>query len=160
MILYEILMIDYRWLSEKYAAVVARKRYSPQAIVVSRVQARPIQIETRERLGSCFCLAVKRFPLPTKQLACGDLSGIGLSWYRWFPREILFVGTWGFARLFLFHVTPAERMLPSADSRRFSSAEKAEDKQEKRRDPSRAILGFMPDPAAPRRRIRTGRTRP
>jgi len=141
-------MIDYRRLSEKCAAVVARKRDSPQVVVVSRVQARPIQIETRERPGSCFCLAVKRFPLPTKQLACGDSSGIGLSWYRWFPREILFART-----TFPSHAMSAERMLPSA--------EKADDKQEKRRDPSRAILGFiMPDLAAPRRRIHTGRTRP
>lgn len=54
------------------------------------------------------------------------------------------------------YATPVERMLPSAGSRSFSSAEKAGDKREKQRDPSRAIFalcripprragGFAPD---------------
>lgn len=106
-ILYEALMIDYRsWhLSEKYAAVVARKRDSPQAIVVSRVQARPIQIETREKswYASAFVSLSNASCYRQNSLACGNSSGIiGYRRYRWFPREILFAGSRGFAIPFSF----------------------------------------------------------
>lgn len=64
-----------RRLSEKYPAVVVRKRDSPQVIVVSRVRAQPIQTE-KEPACPRFCLAIECFPLSAKQLACGHSSGV------------------------------------------------------------------------------------
>lgn len=170
-ILHEALMIDYRsWhLSEKYAAVVARKRDSPQAIVVSRVQARPIQIETREksRYVSAFLSPSSASCYRQNSPACGNSSGIvDYRRYRWFPREIMFTGNRDpFVITFPFVSCNARRTdapVRRAGSRSFSSAEKAggylSEKNEER--PIARDSCFIPDPAAPRRRIRTGRTRP
>lgn len=148
-----LMTIDCR-LSEKCPAVVVRKRDSPQVIVVSRVRAQPIQSETRERAGMSPLLSRRRaLPVIGKTAGLWTLIRHGISWYRRFPRKILSAGNTKASR----SLSSLSHVLPFADSRVISRPlRKRGNKREKRRDPSR----FMPDPAAPRRRICTGRTRP
>lgn len=163
-ILYEALMIDYRsWhLSEKYAAVVAKKRDSPQAIVVSRVQARPIQIETREKswYASAFVSLSSASCYRQNSLACGNSSSIIGDIVGFRVRFCLQEAEASRSLSLSSYTTPVERMLLSVGSRSFSSAEKAGDKREKQRDRAWSLLYAGSRRAAPRRRIRTGRTRP
>lgn len=137
----------------KNVPVVIRKRDSPQAIVVSRVQARPIQIE-RPRYVPRFCLGRQVFPVIGKTAGSWwDSSGMDY-------RDIVAFRAWDFVRGEDRRLDDPSPYRTDASVRCAAPPPRKRGINEKNEEIHRARIStasapprrdprFMPDPAAP-----------